>query len=54
MSSVATFPGVRSPVPEVTINGRGEPASSAPRASIARLSISQLSANLEKSWMKPV
>ena len=42
------------PVPEVTIKGRSEPASSAPRASIARLSISQFSLNFEKSWMKAV
>jgi len=49
MSSVANFPGVSNPVPDVTIKGRLEPTSAEPRASMARWSTSQLSANLEKS-----
>jgi hypothetical protein len=36
-SSIARRPGVRSPVPEVTIKGRLEPASAEPRASMASL-----------------
>ena len=39
-SSVATRPGVARAVPEVTMNGQAEPASTAPSVSIARLSVS--------------
>jgi hypothetical protein len=48
-SSVATRPGAASAVPEVTMRGRPEPASAAPRVSIARLSMAQFASNLEKS-----
>ena len=43
-SSVATRPGAASAVPEVTINGRSEPASAAPSVSIASLSVSAAAA----------
>jgi hypothetical protein len=51
---VAVRPGARSATPDVTSSGRSEPSSAEPSASIARLSISQFSANFEKSWMKPM
>ena len=47
-------PEERTVVPEVTIKGRSEPARAEPSVSMARRSISQLSLNFEKSWMKPV
>ena len=53
-SSVARRPGATSPVPEVTIKGRSEPVSAEPSASIARRSVSQFTANFEKSWLKAV
>ncbi len=54
LSSLAGWPGMvlAMPVPEVTTNGRPEPASAAPRAAITRRSSSQLAANREKSWLK--
>ena len=39
------------PVPEVTTRSFPVPASASPRASIARRSCSQFSANFEKSWL---
>ena len=51
-SSLASRPFATSPSPEVTINGRSDPTTSAPRVSIACLSASQFSLNFEKSWLK--
>ena len=55
-SSVAARPGpaLPIPVPEVMTSGRPDPASAAPSASMARLSLSQFAANREKSWSKAV
>ena len=50
--SVASRPGATSSVPEVTMNGLSDPASSSPMASMACLSSWPFSANFEKSWMK--
>jgi hypothetical protein len=52
-SSVAGSPGatLAIAVPEVTINGRSEPASTEPIASMTRRSVSQFAANFEKSWL---
>src|SRR5712692_3186735 len=51
----ASRPGVTTtPVPEVTIKGRSEPASAEPRVSMACLSASQLAAYFEESWINAV
>ena len=49
-SSVASWPGALNPaMPPVTIKDRFEPASTEPKASMARWSISQFSLNFKKS-----
>jgi hypothetical protein len=53
-SSVATRPGASIATPDVTMSGRPEPSRTAPIASMARRSSAELSANLEKSWLKAV
>ena len=53
-ASVASRPGASSARPEVTSIGRSDPSSTAPIASIARLSSAQFSTNFEKSWLKAV
>jgi len=52
-SSIATRPGVTSPVAEVTIKGGRNNKRGAERRDGAPV-VSQLSLNLEKSWMKAV
>jgi hypothetical protein len=48
-SSVPTRPCARRPIAEVTTKGRPDPASAAPIASIASLSVSPAAAMFEKS-----
>src|SRR5207247_1009057 len=46
-SSVPTRPSARTPIPDVTTKGRPDPASAAPIASIASLSVSPAAARFE-------
>jgi len=41
-------------VPELAIKGRSEPTSTEPSSSTACLSVAQLAAYFEKSWLKAV